>query len=108
MTFTSFAFAYAIVMLLCLPFVLRGAYGTWRLAARTLVGVTLALCICDGVVESRQFWHFPETAGIYFLDVPLETILITFAAVTNSLILFLLFHARDKELGSGTKTASRQ
>jgi hypothetical protein len=35
-----------------------------------------ALYFAD-VAESRLLWSFPETLGLYVLDVPLENILIT-------------------------------
>jgi len=49
------------------------------------------LCIFDSVAEGRLLWQFPETLGIYILNVPVENILIVIASATNSLLLFLLF-----------------
>jgi len=94
MTWPSFSCVYAIVALACLLAYRIRLKGRRRPLARTLIAVTLMLCIFDGVAESRLLWIFPETLGIYVLDVPIENVLITLATVATSLLLFLIFDDR--------------
>jgi len=93
-TWPGFSFAYAVVALASLVLCKGRLKGRWQPAVRTVIGVTMMLCIFDGVAESRLLWRFPALLGIYALDVPLENIVITFATVVNSLVLFLLFDER--------------
>src|SRR5437879_5716840 len=90
MTWPSFSFAYAAVALVCLVLCKGRVKGHWQPVVRTVIGVTMMLCIFDCVAEGRLLWRFPLVLWIYMLAVPLETIVVTFATVVNSLVLFLL------------------
>lgn len=96
MSWPSFALAYAVVALLGLLLSRRRFRGHQLAAVRTLAGVTLLLCIFDGVAESRNLWVFPDPLRLYILNVPMENILITAATTMNSLLFFVLFDERPR------------
>ena len=99
-SWTNFSIGYAFVACAALLVIAVTCVESKRPILKTLTIAALMLCIFDEVAESRHVWRFPSTSGIYFLDVPIENVLIILGAVASSLLVLVLFgghlHASDR------------
>ena len=95
MTWTSFTVAYASVALLAVILCRRLFRRRWGHLARTLIFCTLLLLLGDAIAEQRGLWLIPQPAGVVFIDLPVENLLVVVATLLNSLLPYLLLKDRS-------------